>query len=499
MPKYEKQKCIHCLKYFDKLTEDHIFPDSWYPESTPSNLEKWTAPSCDTCNKKLGSAEEELFYRLAVCLDENDIAARGLSRKVLNKFLTFTEDRRKFGRQMKLIKDTINNFIPYLYEEGNDKVLKGSTPKEGIRSRLMIRIPNDKLLIVGEKIIRGLEYKLRNRLIEQDRKIDIFVPHANNKNHDELIANWENLIITEEECVTRGPGFIVKYGASPFDENWVIYNIKIWDHIDIWGFIYPKNRRQKKQPNERTKSNTLINEAISLMGKGDIDNATRTIDESIKCDPSNFYAYLSKANLLFQLHKYNDALKAVDEALLLKPKNFKALTLKVSVLGILEKYKESIEVSDIGLRLNVDKYLLYKKGVSLCYLKKYDEAIIALQEFLRFKPNDINGILKLIYSYMLVDKYKESTELFEKSDLPEQNDYILYNNIGYAYLKLKKYSESERLLRKAMVKLEKMETDLDNNVYGNLILLYLEQRKYLKYLLLKFRFIQNIIRIYLKK
>jgi len=334
MPKYEKQKCIHCLKYFDKLTEDHIFPNSWYPESTPTNLEKWTAPSCDLCNKKLGSAEEELFHRLAICLDENDIVALGLSKKVLNKFLTFSEDKRKFGRQMKLIKDTIKIFIPYLYEEGNDRVMKGGTPKEGVRSRLMIRIPNKKLLMVGEKIIKGLEYKLRNRLIEQDRKVDIIVPHANNKKDDELIANWENLIMAEEECVTRGPGFVVKYGVSPYDENWVIYNIKIWGHLDIWGFVYPKNKKQKTQPGNRTKSNLLINEVISFMGKGDIDNTTRTIDESIKCDPSNFYAYLSKANLLFQLHKYDDALKAVDEALLLKPKNFKALTLKVSVLGV---------------------------------------------------------------------------------------------------------------------------------------------------------------------
>jgi len=46
--KFPQGRCIHCLEEFSSLTSDHVFPDSWYPETTPDNLEKWQMP--DTKN-----------------------------------------------------------------------------------------------------------------------------------------------------------------------------------------------------------------------------------------------------------------------------------------------------------------------------------------------------------------------------------------------------------------------------------------------------------------
>src|SRR5947208_16017660 len=34
-------KCVHCLKDVAERNSDHVFPASWYPDSTPPNLEKW--------------------------------------------------------------------------------------------------------------------------------------------------------------------------------------------------------------------------------------------------------------------------------------------------------------------------------------------------------------------------------------------------------------------------------------------------------------------------
>ena len=174
MAKYSKQKCIHCLQYFEELTEDHIFPRSWYPESTPNNLEKWTAPSCDKCNKNLAEAEEMVFNRLIFSINEKELGALGLNTKITS-LLSNTNDARKMGRQTKLLMDTIKSFTSFPYSENNENVLKNFTPSDGSRSKLMIRIPTDKLYTVAEKIIRGLEFKLRNKLIESNRKIDIII------------------------------------------------------------------------------------------------------------------------------------------------------------------------------------------------------------------------------------------------------------------------------------------------------------------------------------
>lgn len=243
MPKYIKQKCIHCLEYFNELTKDHIFPSSWYPDSTPLNLEKWTVPSCAECNRELGKAEEKLFNRLSICLDENDIASLGLSKR---KLLYKPKDKRSAGRQIKFLMDILKNFVPYLYDESNNKVLKRGTPKEGIRTRRMIRIPSKELYLVSEKIIKGLEFKLRNRLIDKDRKIEIIIPHANNKKESELVDKWEELIFSAEKNVHRGHGFVVKYGVNSSDEDWVIYNVLIWNYLEIWAMLHPKDNKIKK-------------------------------------------------------------------------------------------------------------------------------------------------------------------------------------------------------------------------------------------------------------
>jgi hypothetical protein len=33
-------KCVHCLKDVEERNSDHVFPASWYPDSTPPNLEE---------------------------------------------------------------------------------------------------------------------------------------------------------------------------------------------------------------------------------------------------------------------------------------------------------------------------------------------------------------------------------------------------------------------------------------------------------------------------
>ena len=49
---FYKMHCVYCLKLFEELTSDHVFPKSWYPETTPENLEKWQMPACVECNQE---------------------------------------------------------------------------------------------------------------------------------------------------------------------------------------------------------------------------------------------------------------------------------------------------------------------------------------------------------------------------------------------------------------------------------------------------------------
>lgn len=71
-------KCVHCLKDPVERNWDHVFPESWYPDTTPPNLEKWKIPSCIPCNDSLGVMEDDLFVLLAHALDPYHPGSAGL-------------------------------------------------------------------------------------------------------------------------------------------------------------------------------------------------------------------------------------------------------------------------------------------------------------------------------------------------------------------------------------------------------------------------------------
>ena len=50
-------RCIHCRETLVETTRDHVFPSSWYPETTPDEVQRWTAPSCERCNGHYGRME----------------------------------------------------------------------------------------------------------------------------------------------------------------------------------------------------------------------------------------------------------------------------------------------------------------------------------------------------------------------------------------------------------------------------------------------------------
>lgn len=76
-------KCVHCLAEPVLRTWDHVFPKSWYPTSTPANLEKWKIPACETCNREYGTLEHDLMLKIGLCLDPDTQESAGIVEKVL--------------------------------------------------------------------------------------------------------------------------------------------------------------------------------------------------------------------------------------------------------------------------------------------------------------------------------------------------------------------------------------------------------------------------------
>lgn len=54
-PKKPKPICIYCQND-EGSTRDHVFPASWYPDTTPHEIQRRTLPCCPACNRRLNDA-----------------------------------------------------------------------------------------------------------------------------------------------------------------------------------------------------------------------------------------------------------------------------------------------------------------------------------------------------------------------------------------------------------------------------------------------------------
>jgi hypothetical protein len=243
MPKFKNQKCIYCLKFFPRLTKDHVLPASWFPSSTPENLEKWSVPSCTRCNNRLGAIEEDLFTRLALCIDEKKRGAFGIQEKMVKRiFPTILGSQEQLKRNRNELLKIINDF-KVCTGPGED-VQNPSLHRHGNKPGTKIRIPRLNLISFSKKVVAGLEFKLRNKLIDVGKKITIY-RSIQTVEWEVTRKKLELLLNSTEVRVEHSPGFIIRYGVDPKNDDHIIYNVKIWDHFEIWARIFPSKMLRK--------------------------------------------------------------------------------------------------------------------------------------------------------------------------------------------------------------------------------------------------------------
>jgi len=197
-------KCIHCLGDPVERDWDHVFPKSWYPDTTPVNLYKWQVPSCIPCNKSLGVLERDLLVRLAFCVDRENPASSGLYDKALRA--VDPEAARNMGDQK--ARQKLNEY--YASEMQRADTIPQSAIYPGLHERwgrggkdaLVLPISPESLRKLTEKIVRGITYVADNSFIEPPRCIEFIPDSASN-------AETVSEVMKNAEVYERGPGIVV--------------------------------------------------------------------------------------------------------------------------------------------------------------------------------------------------------------------------------------------------------------------------------------------------
>jgi hypothetical protein len=219
-----KGRCVHCLRFSEDITSDHVFPDSWYPESTPATVQRWTVPCCRLCNEQFGTLESDLLVRLALCLDPEAEAAKGISENALRSLgidageLALKEREHRENRRLKLKAE-------FIRVTGGDH-LPGVIPgiaQEPAPGEYVVPIPWAGLAIIAEKIARGCEYKInRRKFVEPPYAVRTRVSKP------DLV---EPQFLLRRKVIDFGPGCQVIRIFANEDENIVQYRILIWQSL----------------------------------------------------------------------------------------------------------------------------------------------------------------------------------------------------------------------------------------------------------------------------
>lgn len=226
-------RCVHCLGYFDELTWDHVFPEAWYPETTPPNIEKWKIPSCWICNQLHSKSEGGLLIRLGLCVAPDDPNSAGIVEKALRSMnpeygKNERDSAARTALRQKILKELLeDDNIPY------EAVYPGFGPQPGVhdKARVAVKISATSIRRLIEKIVRGITYIEDNSFIEKPFTVQLYTLT------DESAAPLKAMLDSYGTLYEKGPGITVVRAVVPEDQTTAMYAIEIWGRLKGYAFI----------------------------------------------------------------------------------------------------------------------------------------------------------------------------------------------------------------------------------------------------------------------
>jgi hypothetical protein len=226
-------KCVHCLKDVEERNSDHVFPASWYPDSTPPNLEKWQIPSCIPCNSDYGKLESDLLSRVGLCLDPHATASKSIVESALRsmKYQAGRNDRDRAlraARGRKILGETLHGAdIP------ETAVIPGMGNRWNLptEEQVAVLLPAESLRRMTEKIVRGIFYIEEQKFIEPPYVIDFFVLP------EDATAPWSQALDKFGTVYAREPGIVVRRTVAHEDNISSLFEITFWQHFKTYASL----------------------------------------------------------------------------------------------------------------------------------------------------------------------------------------------------------------------------------------------------------------------
>jgi len=230
-----KKKCIYCLKYFDSITMDHVFPKSWYLRSAPKNIEKWQVPSCAQCNNIYSKLEEELLTHLGLCLSTKNNDEKNIRRNILRSITPeYGKNAKDVNSRTKKRKKLLAD-ISLFTEIPSYGILPnfGPTTKIVLPEYRTIRINAINLEKFGEKLTKGFTYIFYTLFIKKTDEIQVII--TENRNFTFVKELFQKFAYKHNNL---GNSIIIeRIKAEDNTKIDILYYFNIWQKLQFYSYV----------------------------------------------------------------------------------------------------------------------------------------------------------------------------------------------------------------------------------------------------------------------
>lgn len=216
----------------------------------------------------------------------------------------------------------------------------------------------------------------------------------------------------------------------------------------------------------RTSNNGL---GLCYAAKGDYKRALRHFNKTYKIDKKNENVILNIAVMHEQLNEPKKALKKYEEILKINPDNNFA-EYKVNMLSVnpdfeniqdgiekanlcyqMKKYDEALKIDEQILKIQSDCVpAFHNQGLCYTELGLMDKALEAYENVLKINPNALHALNNMGLIYIKLEEFEKAREVLERNIKAYPDDELAYANNAFALLQLKEYEKSIEMGKKSL-------------------------------------------------
>jgi hypothetical protein len=233
--------CAYCRIESERFEDEHVFPESWYPTTTPTGAAKIKVPSCSTCNRNYGRLEERLQRQWAVCIDTTNPAACGVWDRVQRSLRPEDGRNERDARIRAGNRDKLKRSVQ-TFPAGSAGQFPGFGAIEArwtqqpsglhVLAADAVKIDAKDVASFTEKLVRGLYYHIHEAPLPDDVAVNTYVVAED---------AWPALLKQVRAMTPQGvpPGFIFWRGVAKDQPMYALWYFLIWGQVFLQASTIP--------------------------------------------------------------------------------------------------------------------------------------------------------------------------------------------------------------------------------------------------------------------